>query len=170
MWRYLALFVALIGHPPMVHSRSVNPCRSEWWNKPVSEIVNASDTIYMEVPIAFVPDASRTGHAGYYLISSTGTELKGGAQSVRRIYGQEPFSYIPQHYFTVDQRHSEISEDAIGDGFTGTNENCALSPRFVIGYRYLIMLGTESTMSFEPIHDSKNDRWFKLIETAIYRR
>lgn len=174
-WHGLFAFVLAASTAPCA-AHSLGSCETgypEWEDRPLSEIIDASQTIYLGVPYAFVPDSSKVGYEGYYLVSSTGTELKGGAQSDRKIYGDAPFAYPPQHYFNVERYHKEMNLKNISGGLTDffvDGSHCRLLPKFVIGYTYLIILGTESRMSFEPILDNRSDQWFINVRDYIERK
>lgn len=163
-----------------VSSRPVDPCETgyvEWEDATLTELVEGSDTIFLATAHEFVPDTSVEGFDGYYLMLSTGSELKGFPRGLAKIYGQEPYSYPPQIYFDIPNRHQELADrhrefgqislpGGIADA-AKIGTHCPLAPRFVIGYRYLIMLGTESQLSFEPIHAARNDAWFLLVRDAV---
>lgn len=157
-----------------------NPCETgyvEWDDATLSELVHGSDMIFLARAYEFVPDTSRMGFDGYYLMSSTGTELKGFPRGNTKIYGQEPYAYPPQIYFDIPNRHQQLADRhrEFGQislpggiaGATNIGKHCPLAPRFVIGYDYLVMLGTESRLSFEPIHSGASDPWFALVRDAV---
>ncbi|MEP0190384.1 MAG: hypothetical protein ABJE00_08235 [Erythrobacter sp.] len=153
---------------------SLSKCKTghvEWENSSVEEIVDASEKIFLGTVSTFVIDSSNSNFDGYYEIQSTGTELKGGPTYSVKVYGQKPYEYLPQSYLHIEDTHREISErDWLGG--TGTTdivkigEHCPLNPRFVLGYRYLVMLGTDSRMSFEPVYSTRKNHWFKLVQSA----
>jgi hypothetical protein len=132
--------------------------------------VNGSHTIFLATASSFVPDTSKKGYDGYYILASTGTELKGGPQSQQIVFGKAPYAYPPQSYFRVGERHSEIDPEAVYGGLTdiiAQGTHCPLLPQFVLGYRYLVLLGTDSSMSFEPIHAPRNDAWYLAVRKVI---
>lgn len=160
-------------------ARSIPPCKTgyvEWERRPVSEIVAKSHTIFLATAVEFIPDDSRKGYDGYYVLSSTGTELKGGPQGKVIVYGLTPYAVPPQLYFDLSVRHDEIANAYRKFGQTGPGgiswiteigTHCPVAPRFVIGYNYLAMLGTDSRLSFEPIHSSHNDAWLRLVRNIL---
>lgn len=165
--------------------RSLSPCKTgyvEWDERPLAEIVEASDVIFLGRVDEFVKDDSRNGYDGYYLVGSAlGVDMKGKTQGRVKIYGSAPYPYPPQSYFQVDQKHASLNEDTVYWGRGGETgiwterkngvliegSHCPLLPRFVIGYDYLMMFGTESRMSFEPIHSIMTDNWYKLVEKTV---
>lgn len=179
-WGLIFLIMVWGIASPSMAMRSLSPCKTgyiEWEDRPLSELVKGSHTIFLATAYDFVPDESREGFDGYYRMVSTGTELKGGAQGVVKVYGQQPYPYPPQSYFDVSSRHQKIADQQRASnkptppgGLTGYTVNgtyCPLSPRFVMGYTYLVLLGTESRMSFEPIHATADDAWYLIVRQAV---
>ena len=173
----LTAFIHVAAKPAA--ARSIPTCKSgyvEWERRPVSEIVAKSHTIFLATAVEFIPDDSRKGYDGYYVLSSTGTELKGGPQGKVIVYGLTPYAVPPQLYFDLSVRHDEIANAYRKFGQTGPGgmswiteigTHCPVAPRFVIGYNYLAMLGTDSRLSFEPIHSSYNDAWLRLVRNIV---
>ena len=163
-----------------VSSRPVDPCETgyvEWEDATLTELVAGSDTIFVATAREFVPDTSIEGFDGYYLMLSTGSELKGSPRGLAKIYGQEPYPYPPQIYFDIPHRHQELADrhrefgqislpGGIADA-AKIGTHCPLAPRLLIGYDYLVMLGTDSRLSFEPVHATRNDAWFLLVRDAV---
>lgn len=178
----LALF-ALALAPGAAAAHPSTPCETgfvEWEGRPLDQIVANSHTIFLATVEDFVPDDTRPGFDGYYVLSSTGTELKGGAQGYVRVYGMAPYQVPPQNYFDLTEQHNQMVEryreshstqlGGIGS-YTVLGEYCPIAPRFVIGYRYLALLGTDSLLSFEPIHNSVHDGWLRLVtQLALEQR
>ena len=161
-------------------SSPLNPCETgyvEWEDATLIELIQGSDTVLKATAYEFVPDTSREGFDGYYLMSSTGIELKGRPRGYTKIYGQKPYPYPPQIYFDIPNRHEQLAnrhrefgQISLPGGIAGATKigtHCPLAPQFVIGYDYLVMLGTESRLSFEPIHSSGSDAWFLLVYDAV---
>jgi hypothetical protein len=181
IFRTLPLLLALAScTDPALATRPQTSCQTgyvEWQDRPFSDLIAGSRAIFLATAQEFVPDTSVEGFDGYYLVSSTGTEIKGGAQGLVKIYGQVPYPYPPQIYFDIPNRHQELADrhrefgqTSLPGGISGVTNigtHCPLAPRFVIGYQYLIMLGTESPLSFEPIHAARSDAWFLLVRDAV---
>lgn len=143
-----------------------------WEGRPLRDLVEHSSDIYLATAKTFTPDSSKEGFDGYYTFESTGTELKGGGQGIRKIYGRSPYEYPPQSYFSIDRNHQVLNIDSIYGGETfyiQDGDYCHLMPRFVIGYRYLIFIGIESRMSFEPIHSTTQDAWMSAVIKATVK-
>lgn len=176
--RFLLCLAFVICADPAQALRAQNPCKTgyvEWEDRPLSEIVRASDLIYMGTPVEFVKDDSQSGFDGYYLVAhANGIDLKGRVHGMKKVYGAAPYAYPPQDYFRVDELHSSFDENTtfwgrggIGIRLRYEGSHCPLLPRFVIGYDYLMMFGTESRMSFEPIHSITTDNWYRLVENMV---
>ena len=179
----IAGLLALCALAEPAHAlRSLNPCKTgyvEWSRQPLSKIVEGSHTIVLATVGEFVADTSRPGFEGYYTLYSTGVEVKGRPSGPIKVYGQAPYDYPPQIYFDIEWRHNQIAANhkahnqvTIPGGIAGTtniDNHCPLAPKFVLGYRYLVMLGTESRLSFEPIHSgrARDDSWFALVQEMV---
>lgn len=167
--------LAIAAMPSAVAAHPSTPCETgfvEWEGRSPEEIVAKSHTIFLATVDEFVPDDTRPGYDGYYVLFSTGTELKGGGQGKVTVYGNAPYQVPPQSYFDLTDHHNRMvesyrqSRSASLGGMAYYNEfgtHCPVAPRFVIGYRYLALLGTDSLLSFEPIHDSVHDGWLRLV-------
>ncbi|MEM6475814.1 MAG: hypothetical protein AAF687_06575 [Pseudomonadota bacterium] len=182
----IACLLALCALTEPVHAlRSLNPCKTgyvEWSRQPLSKIVEESHTIVLATAGEFVPDTSRPGFEGYYTLNSTGVVVKGRPKGPIKVYGQAPYDYPPQFYFDIEWRHKEIvanhkahNQVSTPGGVAGTtnvDNHCPLAPSFVRGYSYLVMLGTDSRLSFEPIHASRarDDAWFALVQEMVESR
>ncbi|WP_156522838.1 hypothetical protein [Erythrobacter neustonensis] len=180
LWAIAPLLACIqVAATPAAAARSISTCKTgyvEWERRPVNEVVAKSHTIFLATATEFIPDNSREGYDGYYVLSSTGTELKGGPQGRVVVYGSTPYPIPPQLYFELGVRHSEIANAHRQFGQTGPGgigevtaigTHCPVAPRFVIGYTYLALLGTESRLSFEPIHSPRNDEWFQLVTELL---
>lgn len=180
LWAIVPLMAAIqVAATSAATANPITTCKTgyvDWEFRPVSEIVANSHTIFLATASEFVPDNSHDGFDGYYIMYSTGTELKGGAQGPLKIYGRYPYDYPPQHYFEIRERHEEIAEayrsfKQSGPGgiseITKMGTYCPLAPRLVLGYTYLVLIGTDSRLSFEPIHTPRNDAWFNLVRQIL---
>lgn len=154
------------------YSRSLSECRTgyiEWIGKPVREITEASHTIALVNVVGFVQDSQPDGEDGYYILSDI-IVLKGDPKNNNKIYGFRPFDQIPQEYFNTERNHNRIDRQGAYHGNAWLIEKgskCRPVPKFVIGYNYLILLGTESKMSFEPIHSVIHDKWYLDVEKSL---
>jgi len=144
----------------------------EWEGRSPEEIVAKSHAIFLATVAEFVPDDTRPGYDGYYVLVSTGVELKGGGQGKVAIYGKAPYQGPPQNYFDLTAKHNQMvgryrqsRSEWLGGiaNYTELGKHCPVAPRFVIGYQYLALLGTDSPLSFEPIHDTVDDQWLRLV-------
>ena len=163
-----ALPIAAVAHP----ATSCETGYVEWEGRSPEEIVAKSHTIFLATVAEFVPDDTRPGYDGYYVLVSTGVELKGGGQGKVTVYGKAPYQVPPQNYFDLTAKHNQMVERYRQSGsaqlggianYTEFGRHCPVAPRFVIGYQYLALLGTDSLLSFEPIHDTVGDLWLRLV-------
>jgi len=100
-----------------------------------------------------------------YLLSNVRT-VKSRPPTIIKITGIEPLSKIPQVYFSIYDRHSDMDLSAPGklgiSPFIPTNSpnECKPAAQFMIGYNYLVFGGVEFEAAYEPIHSSQHDVWF----------
>lgn len=166
---------ALAAMPTFVAAHPLPECKTgyvEWERRGLDEIVANSPTIFLATAEEFVPDQTRPGFDGYYVLLSTGVELKGGGQGKVVVYGQAPYQIPPQHYFDLSAHHKQMVEAFRQSGrierggvgsYTQIGTHWPIAPRLVLGYQYLVLLGTDSRLSFEPINDLLQDEWRKLV-------
>jgi hypothetical protein len=116
----------------------------------------------------FVTDGSNPPYDGYYVFAP-GEELKGHYQRQIKVWGSEPYERIPQFYIDITEMHGIQDTNRLYGGTTGiieTKNGCFLNPRFSIGWEYLLILGVNSEMAFEPVHSPTLDEWYKSVKTA----
>lgn len=136
--------------------------------KSVKELVEKASIIsYMEA-VSFEEDDSVAPFDGYYQLGVR-WELKPNAVMGFRVLGLRPHKNFPQYFFDLTQRHELINVNKVTGGFTGTviiDGKCTLAPRFVLGYNYLVFVGIESRMAFEPVHSPDLDKWALAVKEA----
>jgi hypothetical protein len=168
----LVLVLALsLGHT-QAFAKSISSCKTgytEWIGKPVADLAAASHTIALVNVAGFVADPQANGKDGYYVLSPQ-IILKGKPDNVYKIYGFSPFDQIPQSYFNIEWNHNRPDREKIYRGeaeILEKNGECHPVPKFIIGYNYLILLGTNSKMSFEPINSVENDNWYRDVKSYV---
>lgn len=98
--------------------------------------------------------------------------IYGSPQSTLTLTGMSPFDQVPELYFGALRRYDELTEDDFTI-FGSTNwieidGNCVAAPRFVVGYTYVIINGgITSRASFEPVLDSSQNGWLRLIWSRL---
>lgn len=136
----------------------------------VNELVGQSDTILLATAEEFNLDNSNPPFDGYYTFISSGTVLKGDRfLSKARVWGSSPFQTIPQNYMDITAQHGAQDMEALYGGLTGiieTEDGCYFSPRFMMGWNYLLLLGVDSAMAYEPIHSPNLDEWYQAVNDA----
>lgn len=138
----------------------------------VDTLVRNAETILIASAEDFVPDTSNPPHEGYYIFVTSGTELKGSPGGQFQVWGSSPFATMPQYYVDITETHQNYDLDNLYGGTTGTVENddgCFLNPRFLIGWRYLLLLEVNSEMAFEPINSPNIDQWYLAVRDAVAR-
>lgn len=135
--------------------------------KSMAEIVAASSSISMATVVDFLSDNSKPPFKGYYKLSTDG-EIKGPLwQGHIKIWGDEPYARIPQYYIDLTARHKDINLNQVYSGLTGfallENGNCILYPRFMVGYRYLVLVDVKHSIAYEPIHSTNIDKWYQSV-------
>ena len=93
-------------------------------------------------------------------------EIKNATKAEYKIWGLPPHENIPQYFFDLTLVHNNLNFDALYGGTTGIIEienSCVLAPRMIEHWNYLVFLGVESELAFEPIHSPQFDLFFKKI-------
>ncbi len=136
----------------------------------VNELVGQSNTIMLASAEEFTLDNSNPPFDGYYTFMSSGTVLKGDRfLSKVKVWGSSPFQAIPQNYIDITAQHGALDMKGLYGGLTGiieTEDRCYFSPRFLIGWNYLLLLGVDSAMAYEPIHSPSMDEWYQAVNDA----
>ena len=155
---------------------SGNPCRSFALQDPTLEqIVSDANFIALYSVESVERDLESSFHQfdSYTYSLRRRVSLKGEAPLVTEIQGLEPEHVIPQVYFSLDQRHSDMvnlspERRALGVRvLTRDKSDCVAASRFFIGYQYLIFGGVTSTAAFEPVHALAYDPWYQAVKAAV---
>lgn len=143
-------------------------------SRSISELVSQAEYIGLyEVLRATKDDISLyNNRESYSYFISILRHIKGDTPRVADISGLEPLSNVPQDYFILDLQHEEIPEDdpeRYGRSellVSNDGERCLVAPRFMIGYKYLIFGGLDSSLAYEPVHHD-SDPWYRRVVTEV---
>lgn len=171
-WSLITLFVWVLVGGLLVTSIDVaagpSPCQeaaAKWRFRSVEDMVRSAEGIALVTATTFTYSESSLGFEGYYQFEMVG-ELSGEFAHDTKVYGGAPFETMPQSYIDITEVHDRLDVKRLTGGMTGfaeRNGDCTVSPQFYLGYNYLIFLGVDSQMAFEPINSPQLDRWFQAV-------
>ncbi len=141
----------------------------------LSDLISTANVVALVKATSFTENSSQSSYTGYYQFQSVSTVL-GLFNPDKKIWGDVPYKEIPQQYIDITPTHNAIDfGNLYGEGMTeivvDDKGNCNLMPRFKIGWNYLVLIGVDSTLAFEPINSPHLDQWFKkvVVESNIIK-
>jgi|GEM_PF-2943715 len=150
----------LAGNSPCVHKVTT-----------VKELVKEAKSIYRGRASSFTK-AKHPVYSGYYTFHTSerykydpiyGTA---GPPGDTIVWGLEPYTEIRQSDIDITLFHNTWTSELRGSGsavITIHEGKCYLTPKFKLGWYYLIVTGVESVYSYELIHSPLYDNWFQMI-------
>lgn len=153
--------------PSAAISRSLPECSYDRSLASVEQLVEASTGVYLVTVSRF--EFSTDNRFGTYQANVIST-LRGEQKHVLSLRGYKPPSVVPQYYFDLTEHHSGFDPDNLnanfGRGliFEKNEDECRIFPDFVEGYSYLVFLGVNHELSFEPINSLTADRWYLMVK------
>lgn len=133
-----------------------------------AKLFQKSETAFLGTIVSYTLAQGHPVFTGFYTVNVQ-AEIKGVKLSNYKVWGEEPFEYLPQHYIDITQAHNDMNFEAMYGGTTGiieTKKGCILKPKFLIGYNYLVLLGVKTELAFEPINSVQSDLFYKSIMSA----
>lgn len=158
--------ICLLLVPSCAAARSLPECQYDRSLDTVEQLVEASRGVYLVTVADF--EESDDPEFGTYRANVI-TTIHGEPKSVLRMRGYKPPASPPQYHFDLTEHHSEFSADNLnanfGRGliFEKSGGECHIFPDFVSGFNYLVFLGVNHELAFEPINSIAKDKWLQMV-------
>ncbi|MEC8926133.1 MAG: hypothetical protein VYD07_09480 [Pseudomonadota bacterium] len=130
-----------------------------------AQIYQKSQTIFLGKVASYTIEKGHSLFPGFYMVDVL-DEIKGVKLGTYKVWGERPFEYLPQHYIDITKSHNNMNFEALYGGTTGiveTDKECFIKPKLMVDYNYLILLGIQSELAFEPINSTQFDLFYKKI-------
>lgn len=151
---------------PVTCDRSLPPFTYQ--GASLETLVDHADAVVLAAAASYEPQVREDGLEGVYEFIIHWS-LKGDPDTPLRMAGLGPPDAIPQHYLDLTEQHAQFDSDTVFSFRQTLIENgrdCDAATSFVLGYDYLIFVGLDSFVSFEPIHSPRQDAWYLAVERA----
>lgn len=161
----LVLFLTILLSSCAGSARSLSECRFDRSIQTLDQLIESATGVYLVEAEAFEP--ARDAEFGTYTLKVISAR-KGNEKRVE-IVGRAPPLEVPQYYFDATLRHSRYKIEDLNANFGRFVEyqklgsSCTTYPDFVISYRYLLFIGIDHELAFEPINSTLEDKWFQAV-------
>jgi hypothetical protein len=159
--------ICLLLVPSVSASRSLPECRYDRSLSTVEALVESSTGVYLITVAGF--EASEETEFGTYRANVVST-IYGEQKQVLTLRGFAPPPVPNQYYFDLTEHHSNFRSDNLnanfGRGliFEKAEGRCQIFPDFIEGYNYLVFLGVNHELAFEPINSITSDKWLQMVK------
>lgn len=153
-------------HRPVSCDRSLPPFTYQ--GASLQSLVSDADAVIYARAVSFRADERSDGLDGEYEFQLHWA-LKGSPSRPITLAALRPYETVPQHYLDLTETHERFDPESVYS-FSQTvvegRRDCEASARFLIGFDYLIFLGLDSFVSFEPVHSPRLDAWYLAVESV----